>query len=260
MCIRHSVIIGFLFSSISLCSFNLSMLPGSVQVGQAASAQVAKKSTFKDLRLVLTTALAPVYYEFRKEQYLETLGLLLSYGYGNSCYGQKPFYVVEAIEKSPTFFEEFTPYVFYATRNHPRKNHRINEARNLLESISYFNFDADDMIVKLTGRYQPMNNSFFQILDNEKNYDAYIKLTDNGFAWTFLFAMRCKFLKNMLESIDYLAMEKEGVMFEQVVAEYIKKKSQKGEMRVRFVTTLGIRQDIFGSTTNPSNIHEIYYH
>jgi len=123
-----------------------------------------------EMRIILTAALTDNHFEFRKNQYIESLNILADYGYQNP-------YIVEAIKKvGPTFLDDYSTNVFYATCNNPSSiNHGANEARTLLEALEHFQFADDDIILKLTGRYQLLSDRLLRIIKkNQNNFDAFI--------------------------------------------------------------------------------------
>ena len=78
--------------------------------------------------------------------------------------------------------------------------------RTTKSAIEKYNIGDDDMIIKLTGRYKLLNDSFFEFIkQNENNYDAFIKFY-NVCEETFMtndcimgmFSIRCKYLKQLV--------------------------------------------------------------
>lgn len=191
--------------------------------------------------IVLTTALVPANYELRKQQYLESLMLLKKHGYPNP-------YIIEAVSKrGPTFFDDYSTNVFYATINNPAAKYQgTNECKTLLEGLHHLNFDPDDMIIKLTGRYQMVSDEFFKIVANNLDYDAIVKKFnyDRG-VFSSCFAMKCKNLIAMLEDFDYNAMENQASSFEWEIEKYLKKTS----LNILYINNLGIKAVMQGSTT-----------
>jgi hypothetical protein len=196
-------------------------------------------------RLVLSAALTDAHYEFRKQQYLESFNLLASYG----C---RDFYIVEALKKQgPTFLEDYTKNVFYATVDNPRlRNKGINEALTLLEGFLHFGFDPEDMIIKMTGRYHLLSDFFLKLVENNPDYDAVVKFDYVGQVHTLGFAMRCKYFIDMFTHIDYNAMERNFTNIEEEVGKYVRRSMENGTMKVFVVDKLYIRANLFGSSVN----------
>lgn len=198
------------------------------------------------IRILLTAALVDNgFYEFREQQYIRCLEILNSWGYRDQVY------IVEAIKKEgPTFLDQYCDHVFYSQANDATlKNNGINEAINTREALKYFNFDDDDMIIKLTGRYEFIDDSFIQLaINNQDNYDV-IGRFEKGGIFTLCYAMRCKYLYELLKNIDYKAMKrsKDIIPIEIVFNQYIQKNSNK--WRILSIEQLHVKAILTGSTT-----------
>lgn len=207
---------------------------------------ILPQACFGQIRLVLTTALTDSYYEFRKEQYIKSLEIMNQYGYNNP-------YVVESLKKTgPTFLESFSSNVFYAQNNNPQlRNNGINEAVTLLEASYHFNFEPEDMIIKLTGRYHLLSDYFLRLVENQPEYDAFVKVNEDGNVFILGFAMKCKYLQEMYNSIDYNSAEHERIPMEYKTGDYIKRKVKEGNFNVYYVKKLDVECNIYGSSTAP---------
>lgn len=185
-------------------------------------------TSFAAVRIVCTAALTEAYFEFRKQQYIHSFKVLKEFGY-------QDFYVIEAIKKNgPTFLEEYANNVFYATVNNPLlRNNGINEAKTLLEGCAYFNFDPDDIIVKLTGRHALISDNLLKIVQHNLELDAVVRVNEDGNVFTLGFAMRYKYLKEMLENINYEPLDRFMIPLEYRVGDYIKKKKKEGEFKLK---------------------------
>lgn len=206
------------------------------------------------IRIVCSAALTNAYFEFRKQQYIESFNMITKFGY-------KDFYVVEAIKKQgPTFLEQYTQHVFYATVNNPHlKNNGINEAKTLLEGCNFFNFNPEDIIIKLTGRHSLISDHLLKIVEKNPDIDAFIKVNSDGNVFTLGFAMRYKYLKEMFETIDYGPLEQFMIPLEYRVGDYVKKKKREGIFKVIYLDKLDIKANVYGSSTAPG-VDGIGYH
>jgi len=168
------------------------------------------------IKILYTAALIDKHFEGRKQEYLHSLGNIYMLGF-------EP-YIVEACKKAgPTFFDEHCKHVFYAKSNNPRlKNKGVNEASTMLESLNYFDFDDEDMILKITGRYYLKSDFLIQMIKNNPEHDAFVKLDPHGQVFTGCFAMRYKDFKQMLEQLDFAYMEKYMINIEREVADYLR--------------------------------------
>ncbi|MCX5921933.1 MAG: hypothetical protein NTX86_01235 [Candidatus Dependentiae bacterium] len=207
-------------------------------------ASASHVNSLAQVRLVLSAALSNNYYEFRKGQYIETFGILANLGYQNP-------YVIEAIKKEgPTFLDEYTTNAFYSSANIPGlRNYGINEARTMLDGLTHFNFDDEDMIIKLTGRYQPTSDSFLKLVEQNPDVDAFVKVDQWGNVFTLGFAMRCKNMKEMYSSMDYSAMEHHMINVETEVGNYVRRKQTEGTLKIMYVNKLDLKANLYGSSS-----------
>jgi len=214
---------------------------------------------YAQIKLILTSALVSAHYEYRKKQYVSSFEILRKYGFNANN-----IYVVEAIAKqAPTFLNDYSNNVFYSTVNNPHiKNHGSNEAKTLLEALYYFNFDPEDMIIKHTGRHHFMSDSFLKtVQENEIQYDAIVRagVHGPGVIASICFAMKNKYLQEMLENADYEALDAFRLTLETVVTFFVQKMVKKGDFKVLYVDTLDICADTTGSTTAPGATMTIYF-
>lgn len=204
------------------------------------------------IKVICTTALVDSpYAAFREQQYRDAFTMLQNLGVTD-------FYVVEAIKKGGTFLEQFSAHVFYATVNNPYlRNQGVNEAKTLLEACEHFGFEAEDMIIKLTGRHKVTSDFLINLVAEHPEVDAFVKVNPDGSAVTVGFAMKYKYLKEMYENIDYDYINRHMISIEFRVNEYIEKKKKEGNFNVYYLDKLDIIADIFGSTTAPGLPHQI---
>lgn len=216
--------------------------------------------SYTQTRLLLTAALAEPHYEFRKMQYIEALNALVQYGYTD-------LYIVEALKKKgPTFLDDYSTNVFYATSNDPSiQNQGINESKTILEALYYYSFYSDDMIIKLTGRHCLISDYFLKLVENNPTYDAFVKISEglmpawaDGMVPTMCFAMKYKYLKEMYEQIDYDAMLQYNYPIEWMVANYIERKRDEGSFKIYFVDKIDIRVNAFASYACPGQPEKVY--
>jgi hypothetical protein len=113
--------------------------------------------------------------------------------------------IIENNGKRETFLDEYGIDVHYTENNRESFRHKgVNELMDIKSAISSYEIQDDDIIIKLTGRYTLLNDSFFKfIIKNENNFDAFIKfynVYDEKFmdddCTLGLFAIRCKYLKS----------------------------------------------------------------
>ena len=90
--------------------------------------------------------------------------------------------IVENNGKRETYLDNFyngvDPIKVLYTENNKQqfKSKGANELLDIKEVIDKYNIKDDDLIIKLTGRYRALSPKFFNdIIENEKNYDAFVK-------------------------------------------------------------------------------------
>ena len=192
-------------------------------------------SSHAKVRILYTAALVQNDFKTREKEYIKSLKILNKYGYNP--------YIVEAIQgKGPSFLDNYSDRVFYSKKHDfgikSIKNKGINEAKTMLDALHYFNFDDNDIIIKITGRYFLENNSFLKFVEKNSQQDVIIKTIynksfrsrdnpDGIWPITGLFAMRCKYLKEMLINLDYEYMEKHFSYIEAEMFKFLSKNSKR---------------------------------
>lgn len=202
-------------------------------------------SLYSQIRLILTAALSDAHFSWRKKQYLESFNTLYRYGYRKN-----DFYIVEALKKhGPTFLNNHCNNVYYAKNNNPHvKNNGINEVITLLEALEHFNFDDEDIIIKLTGRHLLLNTNFLNLVRSHQNSADIIVRWATPFVsvYTTLIAMKYKYFKEMILSY---AIDDQWIDIEHAAGAYINQKMKTSDLKIIFVNNLGIEANTFGSTT-----------
>lgn len=194
------------------------------------------------IRVVCTSALIPECYGPRKQQYIRCINLLKSYNY-------QP-YIFEACHPSPpTFFEDHAQHVFYSNVNDNQlRNKGVNEARSMMEGFKHYQFNDNDMIVKVTGRYHLESRHFLNLVENNPEVDVFVKCDPwhpipLGRVITGCFAMRSRLFKEMLENLDLIKMEDEMIDIEIEVARFVKKLISRGSA-VMYVDHLDVSANV----------------
>lgn len=156
----------------------------------------------------------------RISEYKESIKNTLSY----ILDGIKPI-IIENNGKRDTFLNEFGIDVLYTENNENSFKHKgINELMDIKSAISEYNIQDNDIVIKMTGRYKFIDNSFFRtVIENSHSHDAFMKffnVAENKFLENDcilgLFAIRCKYLK----SFDY---DSESEIPETQFADYVRK-------------------------------------
>jgi hypothetical protein len=151
--------------------------------------------------LIITTCINNKFgiqnYEHRKNLYLYSIRKTLEY-----IPKDIKVIIVENNGKRQTYLDDLGIDVHYTTNNSNTYFHKgINELQDIYSVIQTYNIQDDDTIIKMTGRYHLLNDSFVNFVINN-NYDAYVKYYN---VCTFkyelndcvlgLYAIKCKFLK-----------------------------------------------------------------
>jgi hypothetical protein len=101
--------------------------------------------------------------------------------------------------------------VHYTKNNEIRGTHKgVNELEDLKSVIEAYTMKDDDMIIKLTGRYHPTDDTFFRTVLENPERDAFVcffnvcRLMFMEYDCVLgLFGLRCKLLKEFSYSSDY---------------------------------------------------------
>ena len=170
------------------------------------------------VRILCTAALIKQNNELRKTEYINCLERL-------KHYGMKPYIVESCHSIGPTFLDDHAFHVCYTGTNNPRlRNKGVNEALSLIAALEYFNFDDNDMIIKLTGRYILEPADFINTVKNNPDVDAVVKRNPDGQVFAVCFAMRCNHMKTMLNNLNFDSMERNMINLEREVGTYIDRK------------------------------------
>jgi hypothetical protein len=101
-----------------------------------------------------------------------------------------------------TYLDNLGCDVVYTNNNSLQTPHKgVNELQDIKDVIEKYKIQDDDMVIKLTGRYMPLGDTFFRMVKDSK-VDALVKFY-NVCALKFLpddcvlglFAIKCKYLK-----------------------------------------------------------------
>jgi hypothetical protein len=196
------------------------------------------------VHVVLTAAITNNYYETRKQQYVAMIQNLGRYGYTD-------VYIIEAIKKQGrSYFDDYSKNVFYATCNKSTlKNIGINEGLTMQEGLKHFNFAPEDMVLKLTGRYECTSDAFIKFVEAHQDADAVVKFTPDGQVLTLCYAMKYKHFMHMFETLDYDTMEKDMIYIETAVGKYIRDRMSDSNFKVISVDKVYVKADIRQSQT-----------
>jgi hypothetical protein len=156
--------------------------------------------------------------EHRKERYIDSISNCLNIVNNRPTHDSQqyldifPSYeldqikiiVVENNGSRYTYLNTLDCDIIYTNNNSIRTFHKgVNELLDIKQVIQEYSIKDDDMIIKLTGRYKLLNDSFLNIVKNNINtHDAFIKFFNvctleymRDDCILGIFAIRCKYLK-----------------------------------------------------------------
>ncbi len=157
--------------------------------------------------LIITTSIVNkigiVNYEHRKNRYMDSIKTTLSFIDQTII---KPIIVENNLNHS--YLNELDCDVLYTNNNkYNFKEKAVNELLDIKSVIHKYDIKDDDIIIKLTGRYKLLKDTFLKIVINHLDkYDAFVKFFNvctQQYVYDDcvlgLFAIKCKYLK----SFDY---------------------------------------------------------
>lgn len=155
-------------------------------------------------------------YEQRKLEYLNSIMKTISF-----VRKDIKVIIVENNGKRPTYLDTLGVEVHYTTNNTNTYIHKgINELQDIHSVIQEYGIQDDDTIIKLTGRYHFLNDSFIKTVIENQEYDGFVKYF-NVCTLTFekedcvlgLYALKCRFLKEFRYSGTDLSAEVDFAKF-----------------------------------------------
>ena len=181
--------------------------------------------TKPNIKILCTAALIPNAYLDREQQYIHSLSIFKKHGLS--------VYMVESCQQGPTNLDLHCDNICYTKTQLPEYaygvgNYGINEALSLAKGLEYFAFDDEDIIIKFTGRYEFKDTSFLNLVNKNLDADVVARIWSNGDVYTALFAIKAKYFKDFLNTIDYNAM-KNGKNLEHCFGKYIAKLQKEGK-------------------------------
>ena len=112
-------------------------------------------------------------FEHRKKRYFDCINKILEL---LKNYSQIKPIIVENNGSMETYLNELNCDIVYTNNNKINCYHKgENELLDIKEVIDEYNINDEEYIIKLTGRYMPLNDNFINIIINNQHYDAFIK-------------------------------------------------------------------------------------
>lgn len=190
-----------------------------------------KQKVHTNVKILYTAAIIKDQTPERQAEYEKSIQVLNSYWY-------EP-YIVEACVMGPTFFNDIAQYVCYTQTNLDVRNKGVNEVRSIRRGLMDFNFDDDDMIVKITGRYFFKNDLLLRMIEDNPDVDGFISIyTMTHFAFTGCFALRYKYFKEIMNKISLVQMEQYWIDVERVIMDYVRSIENDQSARIKYIDEL----------------------
>jgi len=163
------------------------------------------------LKVLFTSALIDYKFDIRKYEYIKSYNKLTEY------IDKKDIYIIECYKNEYHFLEN----VFYSNTNNDNLNNKgVKELMAIIKFLETHKIDDDELIVKMTGRYLLLDDTF---LKNITGYDCYIRKDKYNQVFFGLFAIKFKIFKQFLDYVDLNFLETHMVNVEKALSMYLDK-------------------------------------
>lgn len=201
------------------------------------------------VHIILTSAIIKNQFGLRMAEYTNSIEQLRKLGI-------EPW-IVEATNIRSSFFDTISDQVFYPQQHDDtqRSNKGLNETRSIRACLPYLDFNDDDIVIKMTGRYFLKDRYFIDtILRTSNQYDAWGMYGKNFVAsehlFTGCFAMRWKYYKRYICEMDLEREATKITALEEISAKFI----EENGLRFRQMDSLHLFARVFfGGETQPTN-------
>lgn len=187
------------------------------------------------MELVITSALIPLKFDQRQIEYEKSINKV------KTIFSDCQINVVECFANDSGFLKNITDNVFISnTHNENIKNKGVLELMSLRK---YFDSkpNSNKLIIKLTGRYEFVDEDFKKLINANPNYEFYGKLTDNSTQiFTGCFAIRENLFRQFITEVDLVSMEKKMINFEKLIFDFVQNKN------CFFTDKINLHAPIFG--------------
>lgn len=187
------------------------------------------------MELVITSALIPLKFDQRQIEYEKSINKV------KTIFSDCQINVVECFANDSGFLKNITDNVFISnTHNENIKNKGVLELMSLKK---YFDSkpNSNKLIIKLTGRYEFVDEDFKKLINANPNYEFYGKLTDNSTQiFTGCFAIRENLFRQFITEVDLVSMEKKMINFEKLIFDFVQNKN------CFFTDKINLHAPIFG--------------
>lgn len=211
-----------------------------------------------NIKIIFTAALLPLEFESRKQEYIKSLNQLRNYGHvpyiveactsngptfldnysSRVCYSKVNDYMVKETDAADLdnivqkAAGKSMPEMREVLKDIPGKdqifamfqaqeNKGVNEVKSLRELLKRFDFKDDDIILKLTGRYHFIDDSFLRTIEQHPECDVFVKGGYGANIYTGCMAMRANYFKQFINSINLDAMRAQKQHFETLAGRFV---------------------------------------
>ena len=201
------------------------------------------------VHVILTSAIIKNQFGLRMVEYTNSIEQLRKLGI-------EPW-IIEATNIRSSFFDKISDQVFYPQQHDDSQtnNKGINETRSIRACLPYLDFDDDDIVIKMTGRYFLKDRHFIDtILRTNDQYDAWGMYGKNFVSdehlFTGCFAMRWKYYKRYICEMDLESEAIKVAALEKVSANFI----EENGLRFHQMDSLHLFARVFfGGDDQPTN-------
>lgn len=188
--------------------------------------------------VLYTSALISNKFDIRKSQYLNSYKMLSSF------IDVKNIKIVECFSSNGDFLKSLNSDIIYTnTHSNSIRNKGVLEAMAMMKFFDEFDIDDNDIILKITGRYSLIDDSFIRLIEST-NHDFYGRFMDeNRQVFTGCFAMRKNIFVDWLKSIDLVMLERMSINIEKNLIDYL----SNNKINTFFTEKINIEAPIFGS-------------
>lgn len=190
--------------------------------------------------ILFTSAIIDDFFEKRKNEYIDSFGSLVHFGYKENTH------IVECVSSDEeTFLNNLTNNVFYSKKGYVFKNKGVNEILNIKHFLESTQISNEESIVKLTGRYLLLDDVFLKQCENEQ-YDVLYKRDAHNQAFFGCISIKYKVLYEFINSTNWIEVENNFISIEKVFFDYILTK----KINIKEVEKINIKCNI-----NNSDLH-----
>ena len=192
------------------------------------------------MKIIYTSALIENKFEQRKSEYIS------SYTKLKSITDKDNIFVLECYLDNLNFLNDFDCRKFISlTHDSKIRNKGVLEFKAIKSFVGNNSelFSDDDFVIKITGRYELKTSKFLDIVQSSKDFDFIGKLMNyNTQIFAGMFAIKFKFLKLFLDSLDFSFLEKNMVCIENSILDFL----LSNNVNCGFIKELEITAPIFG--------------